>query len=137
QAWTALELQEWRQAELLLEDVIARYPQDLNVQHLNRDWAVHNKNELRISGYRGITSDSPVSGSGDFGIETVLYSAPLNYNWRVFGGGGYASGDFEEGTARHRYLKAGVEWRGRDLTAEAEVSTHHYGDGTKPGMRVS
>lgn len=137
QGFTALDLQEWEQAELLVEDTLARAPEDLNVQRLTREWEVHNKAELRVTGNRGISSDSPVSGSGDFGIDTVLYSAPINHNWRVFGGGGYGTGKFEEGDAHYRWLRTGVEWRSRDITVEGEASTHSYGDGVKPGLRAS
>jgi biofilm PGA synthesis protein PgaA len=137
QGLTALDLQEWRQAELLRNSLTARSPQNLSTQKLARQWSTHQKAELKVQGNLGIASDSPVSGSGDLSIDTVLYSAPLNYNWRVFGGGGYATGDFEEGTAHYRWLRTGVEWRGRDLTAELEVSTHNYGYGTKPGARVT
>lgn len=137
QGFTALDLQEWRQAEALSADTIARYPENLGAQRLARLWEVHNKAELRVTGYRGISSDSPVSGSGDFGIDTVLYSRPIDYNWRVFGGGGYANGKFQEGNGNYRWLRTGVEWRGRDLTMEGEVSTNDYGFGTKPGLRLS
>ena len=137
QGFTAMDLQEWRQAEALSRDTVARYPEHLDARRLARDWEVHNKAELRISGYRGLSNDSPVSGSGDFGIDAVLYSKPIDYNWRLFGGGGYASGNFTEGEAHYRYLRAGAEWRGRDLTVEGEVSSHNYGYGTKPGFRLS
>lgn len=137
QGLTALDLQEWRQAELLKNSLAARFPEDLSTKNLAREWTTHQKAELKVNGNLGIASDSPVSGSGDLSIDTVLYSAPLNYNWRVFGGGGYATGDFEEGTGHYRWLRTGVEWRGRDLTTELEVSTHNYGYGTKPGARVT
>jgi biofilm PGA synthesis protein PgaA len=137
QGFTALALQEWRQAEALSSDTLSRYPENLQARRLAREWEVHNKAELQVSGYRGLANDSPVLGSGDFGIDTVLYSAPINYNWRVFGGGGYGTGDFEEGTGHYRWLRAGAQWRGRDLTVEGEVSSHNYGYGTKPGLRLS
>jgi biofilm PGA synthesis protein PgaA len=137
QGLTALSLQEWRQAEILTQDLTTRHPEELSTHNLEREWKLHNKAELRVEARRGIASDSPVTGSGDFGIETVLYSAPLNYNWRAFGGAGYANGDFEEGSANYRWLRTGVEWRGRDLTAEVEASTHNYGHGIKPGARMS
>lgn len=136
QGYTALALNEWRQAEIMTDDVSARFPEDLRVQRLAREWAVHNKRELRVSGYRGITSDSPVSGSGDMGIETVLYSAPIHYNWRAYAGMGYAEGKFEEGKAHYRWQKAGAEWRSRGVTLEAEASAHSYGHGIKPGLRA-
>lgn len=134
---TAMALQEWNQAELLLHDVTLRFPENLRVQRLARDWEVHNKSELRVSGYRDLSSGGPSTGDGGFGMETVLYSAPIDQNWRIFGGGGYASGDYEEGSARYRWIRTGVEWRGRDLTAEAEVSAQNYGQGTKTGFRAS
>lgn len=137
QGFTAMDLQEWRQAEQLSRDTLSRYPEHLQTRRLAREWEVHNKPELRVSGYRGLANDSPVSGSGDFGIDAVLYSAPLNYNWRVFGGGGYGTGSFEEGDAHYRWMRTGVQWRGRDLTVEGEVSSHNYGYGSKPGVRLS
>jgi biofilm PGA synthesis protein PgaA len=137
QGFTALDLQEWRQAEALSADTLERAPENLTSRRLAREWEVHNKAELRISGYRGLASDSPVNGNGDFGIDAVLYSPPIDYNWRAFGGGGYATGDFEEGRGNYRWLRTGVEWRGRDLTVEGEVSTHSYGHGVKPGLRLS
>lgn len=137
QGFTAMDLQEWRQAEALSADTLARAPDDLTSRRLAREWEVHNKAELRIEGYRGLASDSPVNGNGDFGIDAVLYSPPIDYNWRAFGGGGYATGNFEEGRGNYRWLRTGVEWRGRDLTVEGEVSTHSYGHGVKPGVRLS
>ncbi len=41
------------------------------------------------------------------------------------------------GRGNYRWLRTGVEWRGRDLTVEGEVSTHDYGHGVKPGARLS
>lgn len=137
QGQTALELQEWKQAEILKDTTQARYPEAVSSKRLARDWEVHQKSELRVTGYLNNTSNSPVSGNGDFGIDTVLYSPPIDYNWRGFAGGGYARGNFEEGRSTYRWMRGGVEWRGRDLTAEAEVSANNYGFGTKTGARLS
>ncbi|HUH60074.1 MAG TPA: poly-beta-1,6 N-acetyl-D-glucosamine export porin PgaA [Candidimonas sp.] len=137
QGLTAMQLQEWAQARSLSLDLAARFPEEKATDTLAREWAVHNKAELRVTGERGIASDSPVSGSGDLKIDTVLYSAPIKDNLRVFGGGGYATGEFEEGTGHYRWLRTGVEWRSRGLTTELEASMHRYGSGTQPGARVS
>lgn len=137
QGHTALELQEWRQAQTMTDDLSVRLPRHPDTRRLQRDWELYRKAELRVEARRGITNDSPVSGSGDMSIESVVYSAPLDYDWRAFGGGGYATGDFEEGTANHRWLRTGVEYRARDITAELEASVHNYGYGTKPGARAS
>ena len=87
---------------------LARAPENPLSRRLAREWAVHNKAELRIGGYRGLASDSPVSGSGDFGIDAVIYTPPLDYNWRGFAGGSYANGDFEEGRGTYRWARAGA-----------------------------
>ncbi|WP_231906579.1 poly-beta-1,6 N-acetyl-D-glucosamine export porin PgaA [Cupriavidus gilardii] len=139
QGHAALDLQEWRQAEMLRNDTMARYPEDLAVRRLDRDWQVHNKSELRIEGYRGLANDSAVVGNGNFGIEAVLYSPPINYDWRAFGGIGYATGRFQEGSVDYRWARTGVQYRVRDLTLEGEVSAHDYGGGNggRAGGRLS
>ncbi len=137
QGHAALDLQEWRQAEQLRDDTFGRFPEELAARRLAREWEVHNKSELRVIGYRGLANDSPVVGSGNFGIETVLYSPPVNYDWRAFGGIGYATGNFDEGRLDYTWLRAGTQWRVRDLTVEGEVSTHWYGQGDRPGARLS
>lgn len=137
QAETALDLQEWHQAKVLLDDVAARAPDDLTVQRLAREWQVHNMAELRVTANRGVTTNSPVLGSRDLSIDTVLYSAPIHENWRVFAGSGYSEGQFDEGKGYYGWARAGVEWRGRDVTAQAEVSGNRYGSGTRTGAAAS
>ncbi|WXL26346.1 poly-beta-1,6 N-acetyl-D-glucosamine export porin PgaA [Ectopseudomonas mendocina] len=137
QGMAALELQEWRQADVLTEDVVDRYPETLPVQRLERLHSIHEMAELRVNGYRGQGSGSAVSGGDSMGIDTVLYSPPINSDWRVFAGFGYATGDFDEGRGRDRWQRAGAEWRVRNHTLEAEVSRHDYGEGDKIGARLS
>ncbi|WP_410017154.1 poly-beta-1,6 N-acetyl-D-glucosamine export porin PgaA [Pseudomonas sp. 5P_3.1_Bac2] len=137
QGFAALELQEWQQMDMLADDVISRYPENLQARRLEKLRKVHHMAELRVNGYRGLGSGSQVSGGDDLGIDAVLYSPPIDDNWRVFGGAGYATGDFEEGRGHDRFQRAGVEWRSRNHTVEAEVSKHNFGHGEKPGIRLS
>ena len=137
QGLAALTLQEWRQLDLLSDDVIQRYPESLQAQRLRRLRDVHRMAELRVSAYRGQGSGSSVSGSRDLGIDTLIYSAPLRNHWRLFAGGGYVSGDFEEGRARHRWLRGGVEWRARNHSVEAELSNNNFTHGNQLGVRLS
>ncbi|MDU9036451.1 poly-beta-1,6 N-acetyl-D-glucosamine export porin PgaA [Pseudomonas corrugata] len=143
QARAALDLQEWRQLDVLTDDVVARYPENAHVKRLQRLRDVHDMAELRIEAYTGKSyggsngDAGAVTGSRDFGIETLLYSPPVDEDWRLFGGVGYATGDFEEGTGHHRWQRLGVERRSRDMTLEAEVSNHAYGSGDKQGARVA
>ncbi|MGF0241665.1 poly-beta-1,6 N-acetyl-D-glucosamine export porin PgaA [Rhodococcus sp. IEGM1300] len=143
QGQTALDLQEWRQVDALTDDVVARFPDNRQVQRLARQREVHDMAELRVEtyggkSYGGSNGDAgAVNGSRDFGIETTLYSPPIDEDWRVFAGVGYATGDFEEGTGNHRFQRVGLERRTRDMTLEAEVSNHSYGFGSKQGARLA
>ncbi len=96
QAWVALDLQEWRQMDLLTDDVVARSPRDLNTQRLARAREIHHLSELRLSVGKGLHSDNPVSGTHDLSFETAIYSPPLADSWRLFGGHRFAEGNFEE-----------------------------------------
>ncbi|WP_460132385.1 poly-beta-1,6 N-acetyl-D-glucosamine export porin PgaA [Pseudomonas sp. S1_E04] len=144
QAYTALDLQEWRQLDVLTDDVIARHPDSRQVQRLSRLRDVHDMAELRVEAYTGKSfgggNDSEagaVAGSRDWGIESVIYTPPIDEDWRLFAGAGYATADFSEGTGQHRWQRVGVERRTRDMTIEAEVSNHSYGDGAKQGAAIS
>lgn len=137
QGFTAMDLQEWAQADALADDVMARYPENLQAQRLDRVRRVYRMPELRVSGYRGLSSSpNPSTGNGDYGLDTAVYSAPMDDNWRLFAGYGFGSGDFREGRGLHRTVRAGGEWRGRDNTAEAEVSSHDFGHGQRTGLRL-
>jgi biofilm PGA synthesis protein PgaA len=137
QALNALTLQEWRQADVLADDLVERFPENLRAQRVDRLRDVHHMAELRIAGYRGKSDEDSVSGGSDFGLETVVYSSPFKEDWRVFAGGGIGRGEFEEGDADHDWLRAGIEHRIRNNTLEAEFSSHEFGFGRRAGARLS
>lgn len=137
QGLTALDLAEWRQAEALSKDVIARFPEDLAARRLARLWDVQNKAELRVDGEFGFGGGSPLTGNRDRGLQAMLYSPPIAYDWRVFAGAGHAASRFPEGHGDHDWAFAGLDYRVRDLSIEAELSQHRYGYGDKPGGRLA
>lgn len=137
QAETALALREWRQARLLRDDLMARIPEDQAVKRLDETWSAHQKAEWRTTASRGASTGGQVLGSRDASIDTVLYSPPLDDNWRVFAGTGYTEGRFDEGDGHYAWARAGLEWRGRDLTAQIEASGNRYGHGTRAGAAFS
>lgn len=136
QGHAAMDLGNWEQAEILVNDVQSRLPEHTLTRNVMRRWKTHNKAELQVNAQGGLISDTPVAGQNDLTLETVLYSAPLNHNWRPFGGVGYSHGEFEEGITNFRWMRAGVQWRGKGLTAELEGSAQRYGHGTKTGVRA-
>ncbi|WP_256588825.1 poly-beta-1,6 N-acetyl-D-glucosamine export porin PgaA, partial [Pseudomonas sp. HMWF021] len=144
QARTAMTLQEWRQMDALTDDVVERFPDNRQVQRAAREREVHDMSELRVEAYGGKANGGggsggagAVSGSRDFGIQSTLYSPPIDEDWRVFVGAGYATGDFAEGTGTDRFQRVGLERRTRDMSLEAEVSNHDYGYGAKQGARIA
>ena len=137
QAYVALDLQEWNQADELTDNVISRSPDEEETLRLSRVRDVHKMSEVRISGTQGLSSNGPVSGKKDFNINTAIYSPPINDNWRMFTGFNFATGEFEEGKGINRDLSAGVEWTSRDYWAEMELSGRNYDDGQKIGGRIS
>lgn len=137
QGLTALDLAEWRQAEALSKDSIARFPENLAARRLARLWDVHNKVELRIDSEYGFGGGSPLTGNRDRGLEAVLYSPPIAYDWRVFAGAGHAASRFPEGNGDHDWAFAGLDYRVRNLLVEAEISGHRYGEGNKLGSRLA
>src|SRR5690606_22845458 len=44
--------------------------------------------------------------------------------------------EFDGYDADYHWFRAGADWRSRGLTAEAEVSSNHYGQGGKVGARI-
>ncbi|MBT1749818.1 poly-beta-1,6 N-acetyl-D-glucosamine export porin PgaA [Enterobacter hormaechei subsp. xiangfangensis] len=137
QAYVAMDLQEWRQMDLLADNVIARAPADRSARRLDRLRMVHHMSELRLNAAKGLHSDNPVSGSHDMNWDATLYGPPVADNWRLFAGTRYAQGNFDEGKGISRHLLGGVEWRPRDLTLEAELSGNHYHGKNRPGARLS
>lgn len=137
QGLNALALQEWEQARILTEYALTHYPESQASKRLQDEWARHQKAELQITTSASNATDSPVSGGRDFVTEAVIYSPPIGNGWRVFGGAGYANADFTEGELNHRWLRAGAQWRTRDLTLEGDLSTQNYGHGTKTGVRLA
>ncbi|MTD40724.1 poly-beta-1,6 N-acetyl-D-glucosamine export porin PgaA [Erwinia sp. CPCC 100877] len=137
QAYVAQALQEWRQFDLLTDDVVARSPEELSTRQLARTRDIHHMYEWRISGNKGISSDSPISGSHDFTWNSVLYGPPVAGHWRPFAGFNFATGEFEEGKGYNRHVLGGVEFTTRDYWVEAELSSQNFGDGKQTGTRLS
>lgn len=137
QAYVAMDLQEWRQMDLLADDVLARAPVARSARRLNRLRTVHHMSELRLNASKGLHSDNPISGTHDLNGDATLYGPPVADSWRLFAGTRYAQGNFDEGKGTSRHLLGGIEWRPRDLQLEAEVSSNRYHGENKPGARLS
>ena len=137
QGYVAQELQEWRQLDLLADDVIQRAPESVAAQQLERSRRIHHMSELRISGNQGIDSDGPVSGSHDLAFTLRSIRRRSTTTGGCSPARGFNTGQFDEGKGINRDLSAGAEWRSRDLWLEAEVANRNYGHGNELGLRLS
>lgn len=137
QAYVAQGLQEWRQFDLLVEDVVQRSAPQPATQQLARAHQVENLSEFRLGGRKGISSGNPISGAHDLNLNSALYGPRQYEHWRPFVGFDYSSGRFDEGKGNQRIQALGVEYSGRDNWAELELSNHRARGGNKTGVRFS
>ena len=128
QARDALTLQNYRGTEAQASDLTARFPENLQVQRLDRLWDVHNMWELRVTGEQAWRSSTNVAGGSGIAIDTQIYTPPIDYDWRLFAGELYAHEEEPSGEGQlllHR-SNLGVEYRHLDLTASLEGDFNSY-----------
>lgn len=131
------ELRDWRPAESEARALEEEYPEDKQVQRVDRLWNIHRMRELRVEAGTGRSSGSGGPfGSREHHIESWLFSAPIKYDWRAFLHQYDATATFPDGDGHRRRLGAGAEYRVRDWRASAEVSAG-YEDDTDVGLSVA
>ena len=121
------------EAQRMVGDLLALYPEDRRVQRLKReleanlDWVL--ESEVK-------PSDSKGGGANSAGraltAQTRLTTAPIADNWRLFAVTDYANSHPPEGFVDRTRLSAGVEWRIPYLTATL-YPTQSWGTLTKAG----
>jgi biofilm PGA synthesis protein PgaA len=104
-----------------IADLAAAYPNDNDVDKLQRSWGIHNMRELWVQS-SFTRSTGTQFGSRDLDLETYLYSQPLRINYRVYGHDYFSQSTFPEGKAVYHRLGAGLEYRARDVELSGELS---------------
>lgn len=99
----------WREAHGEIAALAAEHPENGQVRQLARRAAIWRMRELEIEASAGLDRGSQ---DPEFDLDARLYSAPIEDNWRVFGGTRFRYGDTPEGSLATTRLLAGVEWRG-------------------------
>ncbi|THJ30785.1 poly-beta-1,6 N-acetyl-D-glucosamine export porin PgaA [Lampropedia aestuarii] len=136
QAGVAQQLRDWKTAEALVHNVIARYPEDPSAQRVMREWQLSQKAEVRMAAEYSDSNSNTALGEGAMHYSLVGYSAPLNYNWRLFAGLDRRSGRYLEGYGQSNQVRAGAQWVDRDTAAEFEISTLRSSGRSYTGLRV-
>lgn len=137
QADNAFTLREWRAADELTDHLAAHYPETLASQRTVQRQELQRMRELQVNAWRSQANGGEAFGSGGYGVESLLYSAPLADNWRVFTGLGYATGSFPEGNGQLRWQRLGADWRMRDHWISADISNNNYNHGNRPGFTLT
>lgn len=125
-----LRLQHFYTAEDETQSLLQQYPENMQVQRLARDVEVHNMAELRVSAgyaFEPVTSYNVTGGEG-YGIDTLIYSPPINENWRIFAGE-YFTHQHEpntEGSISFSRTTTGAEYRNGDVTAQGGLTYNHF-----------
>jgi biofilm PGA synthesis protein PgaA len=116
-----LDLRDWRLAESEIKPLANEYPENASVQDLERRWKLHNMRQLTIDGFTTNSSGSTF-GSSDHGLNAVLYSNPINYNYRAFVSTQYEHATFPEGSGNVVFPGVGLEYTDRDWRLTGAVS---------------
>jgi biofilm PGA synthesis protein PgaA len=134
---TLRELRDWEPAQRDAAALEAEYPEDPQVQRVDRLWRIHQMRELQVEAGTGDSSGSagPL-GSREHQIETHLYSAPMDRDWRAFLHQFEAQATFPAGDGFRRRIGLGAEYRIRDWRASAEIS-ESYDDESDVGLSVA
>jgi len=128
---TRLDLHEWKVAESEIKPLVKDYPENASVQALDRRWMLHNQRQLTIDS-SGNKSSGTTFGSSAQGLNAVLYSSPINYNYRAFVSTQYNHAVFPEGSGNVTYPGIGLEYTNKDWRLTGEVS-----QASLPNMGVS
>lgn len=137
QAYTAGNLQEWRQMDLLTDDLIARSASSPAIQELDAFRRIQHSWELQVGVSHGLHSDSPVTGSRDVTTTSRLYTPPIATHYRLFSGYQFEQSHFEEGKKHASTGSVGLEWRGRDYQAEMEVNHQQFSGAEHTGFQLA
>lgn len=136
QAGLALQLRDWKTAEALTLAVVERFPENQQAQRALRDWQLSQKAQLTM-GVQYSDSNSPTAlGEGAMRYNLMVYSAPIDYNWRLFAGADRGSGSYQEGYGQFNQVRTGAQWRLRDTEAQFEISTIRSSGRSYTGLRV-
>ncbi|MBM3524591.1 MAG: poly-beta-1,6 N-acetyl-D-glucosamine export porin PgaA, partial [Alphaproteobacteria bacterium] len=128
-ATASLRRRDWRSADTQQAELGERFPEDTNVQKLQRDWQISQMAELRIVAGVSTSRANGTSATSSRGVsvESTLFAPPIDYAWRPFATGRLARAHVTEGTIILRQIGAGLEWRRRDYEASVQGGIAEFG----------
>lgn len=106
------------EADRLLAELVALYPEDLAVQRLARQVHAERRWLLEVEARPSDSTGGGVNQAGQaIQVAARLYSPPIDNNWRIFALNDYGSAQPIEGFVQRERIGLGVEFRDRDWRA--------------------
>ncbi|RLA23479.1 MAG: poly-beta-1,6 N-acetyl-D-glucosamine export porin PgaA [Gammaproteobacteria bacterium] len=120
-----LALNEYRESEQSIDQLFARYPEDKGVAKQKKLWGIHNMREFRTD-VSFARSSGGTFGSEGFNMDSYLFSAPLDYNYRAYLHHRFNETEFEEGDGLLNHAGIGLEYSAPDLLLTGELHHNRY-----------
>ncbi len=115
-----LSFRQYREAETEITALLYEYPENTQVQRLGKLWQLHKMRELRVD--TSISNgNGNIYGEQEWKISTKVFSRPINYNYRFFGGYSHSQARFLEGDGFLNSYSMGLEYSSPGL--EATIGT--------------
>lgn len=130
EARTNLDLLRFKEAEAKTDDLVARFPENLEVQRLDRLRKVHNKAKIILDVGHAFRSATAASGGDGTSVEGTVFSPPIFNSWRLFAGERFAieKEPGAEGSIMLLRSTAGVEFRRNQVTLSIAPTYNLYDD---------
>ena len=113
----------YREAQRLVDDLLARFPENQAVQRLARELDAKRRWLFEAEARPGNSDGGGPNASGKtLALEGKLTSPPIADNWHAFALGNYASATPPEGFVERARAGGGIDWRIPDFTASANVA---------------
>lgn len=121
-AQASLAVRDYRTAEKIIIPLAERFPEASQVRNLRREWDAYQSPEIEIEAGAGLGDDqAATTAEKEWAVDTRAYSAPFNYNWRVFGHQYTARGYLEDENISRVRNGIGLEYRSTPVEVSAEV----------------
>ncbi len=122
-AETAITLNDGQTAEQKLDTLIQHYPEDREVQRLQRLYHAYSQPLFTVtSGWGRSPSGGGNRGNQNWQVDTLLHSPLLDHHWRVFTHAFNAEADFNTDAGIRRRIGIGADYRSPDWRISGEIN---------------
>jgi len=121
----SMTLRDYREAGRITQALSERFPENSSVRNLKRDYEVYQSPLLTVEagGDRSNSSGQTAIANKEWSIDSMLYTAPIDYNYRLFFHQFTGQADLDDGRESRVRNGAGLEYRRGGFDGSAEI--HH------------